>query len=240
MKHVLLTLLLITSLFSYGQFQFVFPDNIEFEPNNSNLNILGVKKVEQYSISKSSSDSIFGDKTLDYIFEYDSLSRLKSWKYDFKNESFEVHKQEGFSEAKVYHYTHGNANIIKFFNGSTKVNYNYSECKFTWENHRLKTVFYEHAKYDQRNQGFNHGAFTFIDLSRFHPTIEKVYEEERIIEKTTFYEKRLKTFSKYKYKAFTVPKSGEILLLLDAIVVKHFDEKGLEEYEVIKQINYTF
>lgn len=240
MPRLLQLLFALLPLLVYGQvdYNFKFPDYIELDPTDYRLRVLKVIKVEQCSMFKLKSDSIFENSNLDYVLEYDSIHRLKSWKYDFANEIYPIYTEQGFGDQKVEYRNHGNTKLVTFFNGTESVHYNYNECKFEWEGAKIKSVSYEYA---QLNSPYGYiSGLNYTHLNKFHKTVKTIFEGDRIQEKIILLVGGGKVTYKYRYKSFKVENSDTLYLLLDTITVTSFDNKETIISEEIKQITYYY
>jgi len=232
MKQIILLYFTIISICSFGQFDFNFPDNVEFDPLNSDLRALDVKKIEQSYFSDNDSTS----DILEYIFQYDTLSNLSSFKLSFFSEKFGIPSKQEIGgpilKNKIHGFgKHGNSRVYYF----NKVPYAYAEYKFSWQSFYIKEVQYSLPNLSSKapiehililNNPFNKIANPDSIISTKLYTDNRIYKEETKINNTII---KLK---EYEYQKIT--RDDKDYFLLTRIIIIEDNNK------IIKRINYIF
>lgn len=259
MKHLIYILLFgLISTTSYAQLaSYNLPLQLKFSPTASHLKKMNIKEVIQRT-NYFSGDSVKNTSTtyIDCILQYDSLSNLHSFKWDFRKEFFAYHP----IQSHEYYYTNYNSitptDTFSFGNTNLYLNpldsnyYNFTEERFYWEENKLvKTeTIYQKLESDvpipdeQRLNMQLSGFLPFVTFSNMPDDFFKItfttnetkkfYDDGLLVKEELVVDGQLIKTTHYTYSIFNVNNQQHKLLT-------QIEEK-LTDYPAFTNIEYSF
>ena len=216
---------------SFGQFDFNFPENVEIDPLNNDLKALDVKKIEQSYFSDNDSTS----EILEYVFEYDSLSNLRSFKLLFFEENFVIEPKQEIGGPILKNKTpefgsHGNSKVYYF----NKFPYAYAEYKVSWQSFYIKEIQYFRPNISSKaplgHVLMLNNPFKMTNPDSIHST--KLYADNRMYRELIYVNDKVVKLKEYTYIKIT--KDNKDYFLLSRITITEGNKS------IIKRINYFF
>jgi len=229
MKFLMTVMMILLQYFTIAQYQIDFPNDVKFDPRNSKLSSLKIKKVEQISKYNFYNDSTFLLDTtkskflLDYVFTYDSIFQLVSLKYDFRPEiDLNIPSDNSPIQIKIQN---ADSRLYKFSTGKDTVYYNYYEKEYIYNKGSLELV-----KIHKPLRWIIDGVYSKEYLPSSECT-ENTIKDGVIIKKEIFRDGKLFLTTEYFYKSFNL--DGREIKLIERII-----EKSQNQVEKETRINY--
>jgi hypothetical protein len=221
--------MILIQYFAIAQYQIDFPIDVKFDPLNSKLSLLKIKKVEQISKYNFYNDSTFLLDTnkskflLDYVFTYDSIFQLVSLKYDFRPEiDLNIPSDNSPVQIKIQN---ADSRLYKFSTGKDTVYYNYYEKEYIYNKGSLELV-----KIHKPLRWIIDGVYSKEYLPSSEYT-ENTIKDGVIIKKEIFRDGKLFLTIEYFYMSFNL--DGHEIKLIERII-----EKSQNQVEKETRINY--
>lgn len=229
MKYLMTVMIILLQYFTIAQYQIDFPNDVKFDPRNSKLSSLKIKKVEQLSKYNFYNDSTFLLDTtkskflLDYVFTYDSIFQLVSLKYDFRPEiDLNIPSDNSPVQIKIQN---ADSRLYKFSKGKDTIYYNYYEKEYIYNKGSLELV-----KIHKPLRWIIDGVYSKEYLPSSERT-ENTIKDSVIIKKEIFRDGKLFLTTEYFYKSFNL--DGREIKLIERII-----EKSQNQVEKETRINY--
>jgi hypothetical protein len=229
MKYRMTIVMILIQYFAIAQYQIDFPIDVKFDPLNSKLSLLKIKKVEQISKYNFYNDSTFLLDTnkskflLDYVFTYDSIFQLVSLKYDFRPEiDLNIPSDNSPVQIKIQN---ADSRLYKFSTGKDTVYYNYYEKEYIYNKGSLELV-----KIHKPLRWIIDGVYSKEYLPSSEYT-ENTIKDGVIIKKEIFRDGKLFLTIEYFYMSFNL--DGHEIKLIERII-----EKSQNQVEKETRINY--